>query len=560
MPSFEDMGLREELVRALEDEDMERPTGLQAAVIPAVRRGTNVVARASTGAGKTLAYVLGVLDRLQVSDAEGPVPLRVLILAPTREEAERIALSAFPYVQAVGATIAVAGGGWGTAPGTAEVLVAPAADAMAAIRSSALKLESVESLVIDGASSVLSVGGWDQVDAVLDLVPRDAQRVLISAAFPGEVQDLADRRVKRALRYPSEAALPEDRQPPEGEIRYVLVGGREKLDTLVRQLAQPKEGDVPPVIFCRTDERAAILAEQLAVRGFLVGAVDDPDADAAVVAADATREELVEEAGGSLGQTISFDVPADAEVLTARHAGDPDAVILAEPRELAHVREVSAMARLTPRAVTLPADRGAAAAGLEEFRAMIRRAVGEEDLTAQTLVLEPLLEEFSALEIAAATAALLRKRAPAAPPAAERKPAAPAPGQARETAETGPAPATWARLYVGVGSRDEIRPGDLVGALAGEANIAGSRIGKIDIRDNFSIVEVEAAFADQVIRAVNGTTIKGRSARVDYDRGGDRARKGGGAPPRRQSGRDAGGGGGGERRVVRRPPRKHGSD
>lgn len=554
MASFEDLGLREELVRTLEDEDIERPTALQAAAIPALRRGTNVVARASTGAGKTLTYVLGVLDRLTPPEEESDEPaLRVLILVPTLEEAERVALAAFPYAQSIGAAVAVPGGGWGTDPATAEIVVAPAADAMSAVRSSVLKLDAAESVVIDGASVILEVGGWDQVDAVLDLVPRDAQRVLISAAFPDEVQDVADRRVKKALAFPSEAALPEERPTgAEGTINYVPVRAAEKLDTLVRQLAQPKEGELPPVIFCRTDERAAELAEQLAVRGFLVGSVDDAEADVAVVATDETRESLLEEGEGELGQTISYDVPADPEMLAARHGGDADAVIIVEPRELSHVREISKRAGLTARSIALPANRGVTAARLEEFRSTIRRAIAEEDLAAQTLVLDPLLEEFSALEIAAATAALLRRKAPAAPaPAPTAAAPAPATPQARAGAETGPAPATWSRLYVGVGSRDEIRAGDLVGTLAGEANIPGSKIGKIEIRDNFSIVEVEASVADQVIRAVNGTTVKGRSVRVDYDRGGDRARKGGGGPPRRQSGRPPAG----TRRVIRRPPR-----
>jgi ATP-dependent RNA helicase DeaD len=557
MPSFEDLGLREELVRALEDEDITEPTALQAAVIPALRRGTNVMARASTGAGKTLAFVLGVLDRLQPqeSDDDGPVPLRVLVLAPTREEAERVALAAVPYAQAVGVTVAATGGGWGTPIDAAEVLVTPAADAMAAVRGSALKLDGVQSVIIDGASVIVGVGGWGQVDAVLDLVPREAQRVLFSGAFPDEVRDIADRRVKRALQYPSEAALPEERVgPSEGEISYVIVRGGDKVDVLVRQLARPKEGVVPPVIFCRTDERAAVLAEQLALRGFLVGAVDDEQADVAVVASDATREELLEEGGGSLGQTISFDVPADPATLARRHGGDPDAVMLAEPRELQHVREIASMARLTTRAVALPADRSATAAELEKFRDRVRQALQEEDLAAQTLVLEPLLEEYSAIEVAAAIASVLRRKAPLqeVPAAGARTGSEPQALQARPTQDAGPAPASWSRLYVGVGSKDEVRPGDLVGALAGEANIAGSRIGKIEIRDSFSIVEVESAVADQVIRAVNGTTIKGRSARVDYDRGGERARKGGGGPPRRQAARPAPG----ARRIVRRPPRE----
>ena len=114
-------------------------------------------------------------------------------------------------------------------------------------------------------------------------------------------------------------------------------------------------------------------------------------------------------------------------------------------------------------------------------------------------------------------------------------------GRPAETrAPTGPAPVTWARLFVGIGSRDDVRPADLVGTLAGEAGIPGSSIGKIEIRDSFSIVEVQAHVADKVIGAVNGTTIKGRSARVDYDRGG---------PARRPAARP-----GGARRTSRPPP------
>jgi ATP-dependent RNA helicase DeaD len=152
---------------------------------------------------------------------------------------------------------------------------------------------------------------------------------------------------------------------------------------------------------------------------------------------------------------------------------------------------------------------------------------------------------------------------------------------AREST-AGAAPAAFARLFVGVGERDGVRAGDLMGAIAGEADIPGSSVGKIEIRDTFSIVEVPADAAQKVIDAVNGTTIKGRSVRVDYDRGADRARRPGGPGGAGRGGprapREGGGGfrggprgggfgggsrggprpgpGGGPRRPpVRRPPR-----
>ena len=241
--------------------------------------------------------------------------------------------------------------------------------------------------------------------------------------------------------------------------------------------------------------------------------------------------------------------------------------MLAEPRELPHLREIAARARLTLQAVAAPAIDESRATALESFRDELRRALHEEDLSAQMLVLEPLFAEFPAAEVAAAATALLRTRRPTPAPgvaAAAPSAAAPVNRSAIATDErahpAGPPPATWARLYVGVGSRDDVRPGDLVGAIAGEANIPGSRVGRIDIRDTFSVVEVQAEVADQVIRAVNGTTIKGRSVRVDFDRGGDRARKElpvrrGPAGPAGPGARPSGSRPGGER-VPRRRPRE----
>ncbi|HET8653926.1 MAG TPA: DbpA RNA binding domain-containing protein, partial [Longimicrobiaceae bacterium] len=538
MASFDDLGLRPELLHVLEEEGLERPTALQEAVIPALRRGGNLVARASSGAGKTLAFGLGVLDARRQGRGESEEEeqrLRILVVEPTLAEAERVALSLFPYAQAAGLSVTVPGGGWGTTPADADLLVSPIEEVMQSVRGSAVKLGALETVVVDGASAIAQLGGWDRVDTLLDLVPRDAQRVVVSAAFPEEVNDLIERRVKRALRYPPEAALPEEREvPAEGQVGYVLVSEQEKLDVLGRQLAGKEPGAPPPVLFARDDERAAELAEHLSVRGFVVGPAGDLEADVAVATSDTTRADLLDEADEDegLGQTISFDVPADADTLRARHAGDDDAVVVVTPRELPHMKEIARLAHLKARALPLPVAAGEAASELRGFREGVRRAIREEDLAAQMLVLEPLFEEFSASEVAAALGALLRRRPTAAPAPSPAPAAAPL---ARAT-ETGPAPAAWTRLYVGIGARDDVRPGDLVGAIAGESNIKGSQIGKIDIRDNFSVVEVEADVAERVIQAVNGTTVKGRSVRVDYDRGQSRRP----APDRRAGGRPGG--------------------
>lgn len=570
MPSFEEIGLREDLLQILEDDEIAAPTALQQAVVPTLRRGGNLVARASSGSGKTLAYTLGVLDRL-AGDKDGTVAVagaveesaRVLILVPTPTEAERIGITVTRYADPLGLRVAVLGPSWGTRPEEAAIIVSAAGDIMDTVRASAVKLESLETIVIDGASAILELGHWDEVDGLMDLLPRDTQRILISTAMKDEIDDLAGRRVKKALRYPSEAAVPEAATATESVVGYVVAAEREKLDLLAVQLRDREPGTSPPIIFCRNDERAAQVSEQLAIRGFLVGEAGDPDADVAIAAGGATLQELTEDVEGEVGQTISYDVPADSATLRSRHHADLDAVVLAEPRELAHLREIAAPAGFRLRAAPLGGIESRALRELTTFRNEVRRIARQQDLTAQMLVLEPLLVELSAVEVAAALAILARQRpVPTEEGAREDAPSAGSaaggdrPGRDRTSAtsstrertgrtprspSSGPAPVTWARLYVGIGSRDDVRPGDLVGGLAGEADIPGSRIGKIEIRDSFSIVEVQADVADQVIRAVNGTTLKGRSVRVDYDRGG---------PARRPDNRE-----GSPRRSTRRPPR-----
>ncbi|HEU0300934.1 MAG TPA: DEAD/DEAH box helicase [Longimicrobium sp.] len=557
MASFQELGLREPLLAALDDAGIERPTALQAAAIPVLRREGNLVARACSGAGKTLAWGLGVLDRLEPraggedegdDEAAEPAGTRLLALAPTPEAAERAALELVPFAQAAGLSVAASGGGWGTRSEQADVLIATPGEVMEAVRTSALKLEGLEAVVIDGASEIESVGGWETLETLFDHVPRDAQRVIVTAEVTEAVEDLAGRRVKRAIRYPATAADPKSAEPaaaPTATIGYVPVGSRDKVDMVARLLGGGR-GQSAPVLYCRTDERAAQLSEALTLRGFLVSDVDDPDADVIVLGTPPDDED---EADVLDGQVVSFDVPADEETLRSRHGGDDPGFVLVEPRELVHLRDLAKRAGFHAQPAGIAGEEAVSgSAELRAFRGELRRALREEDLAAQMLILEPLFEDFTPTEIAAAASALLRRRRPSASAADAMPPAAAAAREAREPrttaamrgapgghAETGAAPSAFTRLFISLGERDGVRANDLVGAIAGEADIPGHAIGKIDIRDTFSIVEVPADAAERVISSLNGTTIRNRSVRVDYDR----QRKPGAGPMRRM---DRGGG------------------
>jgi ATP-dependent RNA helicase DeaD len=516
MDSFQDTGIRQELLDMVEELDFDRPSALQGASIPLLRRGGNMVIRGSSGSGKTLAYSLAILDRLATQDAaETEVRTRAVVVRPTRGDSERAALTVQPFAGALGWSVTVAGSAWGIDAPEAEMVFGTPAALLERIASSALKLDAVEALVVDGAAALQTLGELAGLDTLLDQLPRTAQRIVVTASLTPELSDLVDRRVKKAMHFPGGAAAPEEGVAPaaRGELGYVVSAEREKLEILTRLLRNARGTGSPPTLFCRTDERASDVASSLAQRGFAVGDPDDEEREVGVAASAASRAEL-----GEPTRTISFDVPLDEEQMTARHDGDDAGAILVAARELPHLREVARRSGFVLRSIPAPLPEGEEA--LARFRSALRRAVDEEDLSAEILLLEPLLEEYSAVEVAAAAAALLRRRsaplaaepeAPASRPAAAARTGSPATAGARASGIT--------RLYFGVGSRDGVRPGDLVGAITGETKVKGAQVGRIEIRDTFSLVEVEAAVADEVIRGVNGTTVKGRAVRVDVDRG-----------------------------------------
>lgn len=525
---FEELGLRPELVAAARERGYTVPTALQRAAIPVLRRRGNALLHAAAGAGTMAAYGLALLDQLAGSIAdgeEGAAGVKAIVLVPTEADAARTASSLAWFGRAVGVRVAAMAAGWADPAETgAGIVVGSPAELVAAVQGSRLKLEGVEALVLDGASSIFSLEGGDNVETLASLVPRDAQRVVVTADLGGGVEDFADRHLRRALRIPPvPQELPEVpvEERPVRRLDYQVVVEGEKLQAAALLIAGGEPGRLP-VVYCRTAARGAEVASELSLRGYTTVTA----ADAAELPVSGEDGEVVVSAGvvesPADALVISYDVPFDAELLVARH--ERGGTVLVTPRELAHLKLMAEREgfQLRGAGVVPPPPQS-----LAEFRSRLRAALEEEDLGAQLLVLEPLFREFSPAEVAAAASALLRRRAPAPSPA-------PAARVAGAPAAPPPTP-SYVRLFVGVGARDGIVPSDLVGAITGEAQVKGAQIGRIEIRDTFSIVEVESDIATRVIQAVNGITLKGRSVRVDFDRrGGPPSGRGGVERPRRR--------------------------
>ncbi|MEK9507348.1 DEAD/DEAH box helicase [Gemmatimonadota bacterium Y43] len=538
MDSFEELNLAPELVEALAAEGIERPTALQSAAIPVVQRGHNLVAAAAPGAGVLVAVGAPLLGRLEAVEGR-PVGL---ILTPTADRARALAEALGRIAMATGHRVAALGAPWAL-PERASILIATPADLLAGLAESTLTLEGVEALVVDGAAILEQLGALADLEAVAEALPSESQRVIVSLPITPAVRDFADRHARRSVTVPpQDAEGAGDAVPARGTVAVRVVSGEkeEEAAALAHDLLTDDVRHL--VVFVRSEDVAADLGDRLALRGFGVGPAGTEDAPVWLVVDDLEGRQALDALDDDTGAAISYDAPADPDALDRRHGGGHGGTILAEPREAAHLRDVAARTgyRLDFQATrTGPRPTGG---GLQALLARVESALATHDVDAYEIVLEPLFQRHGPAAVAAAALALLRASTP------ERS-SAPA---ERASAAVPEGSAPYARLFVSLGSKDGVKPGDLVGAITGEAGIQGEEIGRIDIRETFSRVDVMRGVADKVIAALNGTTVRGRAVRVDLDRSergggrgsgdrpGGRPQGGRGGPPRGRSGPSGG--------------------
>ncbi len=496
MESFEDLGVADELVEALAAEGIERPTPLQAAAVPVLRKGNNLVLAAGPGSGLLVAWSVGLLERIEVDDA----PPRLLVLSATREAADRLAESTARIALSTGHAVAALGASW-VLPARAHVLFATPQDVLSSVAEGALALANVRVVVVDQAQMIESLGGLADVERVLDYLDAETQRVVSALPVTSGVSDLVERHVKRAVTIPPP---PVDAAPDRGEVRFRIVAEPREAGTLAVVAELLAGGARHVLVFCRSEDRAADVGDFLALHGFGVGAPGDGDAPV-WLGVDALEARGA--AKGTAGLVVvSADPPAGPDDLDRRHSISEGGVVVVLPRELPHLKSLGrATGYRTVPYPPPPPPRSAVA----ELRDMLERALAEEDTAPYLAALEPLIEEHDPAQVAAAAVALLRSQG-RQKAAVDRRPA--------ETPTRPAAVPAWAKLFFGIGERDGVRPGDLVGAITGEAGVGGDAVGRIEVRESHSLVEVHDAVARKVIRAINGTTIKGRAVRVDFDR------------------------------------------
>jgi len=545
-PGFAELGLPPALCAALAELGYEAPTPIQRAAVPAILAGRDVLGQAATGTGKTAAFALPLLARLAAGQRK-PGP-RALVLVPTRELAVQVAQAVHKYAQKLEVrTLAIYGGQpFGPQLRALErgidVVVATPGRALDHLNRGTLALEGLELLVLDEADEMLDMGFADELEAILEATPATRQTALFSATLAPSILGIAEQHLKNPARITIERET-----TPEGELPRVrqtayLVPRPRKADALARvlELECPKAA----LVFCRTRVEVDELTEILKGRGMRAEALHGGFAQeqrervmkrfretesGLLVATDVAARGLDI---GHLTHVVNYDVPASREDYvhrigrTGRAGREGVAITFLEPREK---NLVVGMERVTGQ----PVERGVLP-DLATLRTKRLERLGDELRKCLSAPLESerafvaTLADLSPTDVAAAALALLQQRLHGGqeereidltPARRER------PDHAHERFERNPRPNArrptdfeGARLFIGLGRDADLRAGDLVGAITNEAGVPSSSIGSIRINERFSLVEVRPEIADNVIRALRQTTIRGRRVNVRLDR------------------------------------------
>jgi ATP-dependent RNA helicase DeaD len=579
--TFADLGLSEPILQALIELGYEEPTPVQAQAIALLLAGSDLIAQAQTGTGKTAAFALPIIERLAPGARAGRAP-QALVMTPTRELAVQVAEAFHTYGRHRGVVALPVYGGQpierqlGALKRGVDVVVGTPGRLLDHMRRGTLDLSALRTVILDEADEMFAMGFVEDIGSILDATPAERQTALFSATMPGPVARLASAYLREPARVTVGVAggsVPQIRQ-----ICYE-VGGRDKFEALARVLDY--EQPTSAIVFCRTKLEVDSLGDRLVGRAYpaetLHGDLSQVQRDRVMqrfragqaeilVATDVAARGLDVE---QISHVINYDIPHDPENYvhrigrTGRAGRTGCAITLVTPRERRGLQNIARATGADIQRQNLPTVGDVLVRRREQFKETLQETIAGEGLEPFVILAESMGEEYSPTLLAAAAFKLLLGEQ-----ALEREDAL-----ARETALSGrrdrperdddrpsradrwssggkgagrgergdrsgrgardrgddgrgagprragfaPAPGLQ-RLFIDMGREDGLRPADMVGAIAGEAGIPGSAIGAIDLYDRFCFVEVPQAVAEQVLKALSTAMVRGRRVKATVAR------------------------------------------
>jgi ATP-dependent RNA helicase DeaD len=544
--TFDELGLRPELLRALDGLGYEEPTPIQREAIPPLLAGRDLLGQAATGTGKTAAFALPVLQELGPAEERAKAP-HALILVPTRELAMQVSEAFHRYGRDLGARVLPIYGGQPIGRQLKElgrgvdVVVATPGRALDHLSRGTLDLSAIADVVLDEADEMLDMGFAEDLEAILAETPEHHRTMLFSATMPPRIDKMARSHLHDPVRITLGREDVLAGESPQIRQSAFVVARAHKPAALGRIL--DVEAPVATIVFCRTRNEVDELTETMNGRGYraeaLHGGMSQEQRDRVMdrlrgqtadllVATDVAARGLDVE---HLSHVVNYDVPSAPEAYTHRigrvgRAGrEGVAITLVEPRQHRLLKAIERHTRTKMEVEQVPTIADLRARRLDLTRAALRETLLQDadELDRFRVVVGSLADEFDLVEVALAAIKLAHESLggpdddEAELPSASLKPDTQDAPKKRGPRH-GPSAGTD-RIFVGLGRSAGIRPADLVGAIAGESSVSGREIGAIEITHRFSLVEVPAGKVDEVIQALRATQIKGRKATVKRDRG-----------------------------------------
>ncbi len=547
--AFRDFSLPPQLLAALNDVGYEVPTPIQEKTIPIVMAGIDVIGQAQTGTGKTAAFALPILSRI---DLGRPTP-QALILTPTRELAIQVSEAFHRYAAHLADFRVLPIYGGQDYSGQlrrlkrgVHVVVGTPGRVMDHMRRGTLRLDAVNCLVLDEADEMLRMGFIDDVEWILDQTPAGRQIALFSATIPAPIRKIA----KKYMRDPEQITIKgETMTVAATRQRFRVVGEHHKLDALTRILeVEPFEG---VLIFVRTKTATLELSEKLEARGYpcaalngdivqvrreqIISQLKDGRLDIVVATDVAARGLDVDR----VSHVINYDVPNETEAYvhrigrTGRAGRSGEAILFVTPRERRMLSAIEKVTRQKIEELELPTSEMINDTRIARFKEQITDTLSKNDLGFFVDMMDQYRQEHDvpAINIAAALARIVQGDNPLLmPPDTREKPAGkksqrdaksvfvekkprkekPFPS----TRRPGRSDADKEPFRIEVGHLHGVKPGNIVGAIANEAGLDAADIGRINIEDEFSTVELPAGMPAEIFSRLKKVWVVGRQLNI----------------------------------------------
>jgi len=563
-PGFAALGLEAALLTTLDTLGYEEPTPIQREAIPPLLAGRDLLGQAATGTGKTAAFTLPMLQRIAHSARRCP---SALILVPTRELAMQVGEAVTRYGKELKMTVLPVYGGQAIGPQLhalrrgVDVIVATPGRALDHIRRKTLQLKTIQMVVLDEADEMLDMGFADDLDAILEQVPKERQTALFSATMPPRIASIA----KRHLKEPVEIKIAKEQlkagAAPRVHQTAYIVARPHKVAALARILDM--EAPKSALVFCRTrievDELTAMLTDRGHRAEAIHGGMNQPQRDRVMGSFRSGQTELLVAtdvaARGldipSVSHVVNYDLPMTPEVYvhrigrTGRAGREGAAITVIDPREQRLLWNIEQLTKAKIVVTQVPTVADLRTKRLARTRSAIEEVLAAGDLSQFQAVVASLAEQGDPMEVAAAALKLVfrmqggeRKeydipaastrpperlsmaRRPMGDPRGDPRGRAgammPREGQGRpfNAPGRGGRTAGMAKVYIGAGREAGIRAGDLVGAIANEGRLNSNVIGAVEVMDRFSLVEVPEVLAREIIETLSRTRIKGQKVAV----------------------------------------------